>query len=165
MIADMERDDGKGVRVAFVPPVFLSAFYAPPTRAGLDFLFDCEREWVADLPHFCAIAFVDLRVGKEMPSDARARAKEITEQFGDRMLCTITVVEGTGFFPALVRSVLAGIQLLSRSSSAMYVTPNLEDALERVHAVAAPRGLVIDDAAVAAAAARMLAAPASTRTA
>jgi hypothetical protein len=125
-------DDGEGMRCAFAGGVFVSFIYAAPTLARMNFLFENESRWTAGHERFSAISIVDPRVGREMTSDARARAKEITEAMRGKMVVSCIVIEGTGFFPALVRSVLAGIQLMSSKKVTAYVTTNTDDALSHV---------------------------------
>jgi hypothetical protein len=147
--ADSEfADDGEGMRCAFASGVFVSFIYAAPTRARMDFLFEHESRWTAPLQQFSAISIVDPRVGKEMTSDARARAKEITEAMRGKMIVSCIVIEGSGFFPALVRSVLAGIQLMSSRKVTAHVTTHLDDALAHVVTAHAAAGVPIDPMAV-----------------
>jgi hypothetical protein len=126
----MFEDDGTGVRLAYGGYVFVSFWYGPPTVERLDFLFDHERRWVDRVEKFSAISIVDPKVGKEMTSEARKRAAEITEFFKEKMVSSSTVVTGTGFFPAMVRSVMAGIQLMSSRKIKWHVASEVDDALQ-----------------------------------
>lgn len=141
-------DDGSGVRLACAGGVFLSFFYGPPTVERLDFLFEHEKRLVADAPRFSSISVVDPRVGREMPSDARHRARDITQYFNERMVASCTVVQGSGFFPAMVRSVLAGIQLLSSRKVSWHVASSPEEAVQFVKGVHDSGKLAIDVDAV-----------------
>jgi hypothetical protein len=145
-MSDLAMQDGGGVRVGFTKNIFVSFFYAPPTVERLEWLFDHEKRAVGAMT-FSAIAFVDPRVGKEMTSDARKKAKEIADYWVDRMAASVTVVQGTGFFPAMVRSVLAGVQLLSERKIAWHVAGDGEDAIAFVKGVHAKRAMPFDEAA------------------
>jgi hypothetical protein len=137
-------DDHVGVRIAFAGNVFVSFFYGPPTVERLNFLFENETRWVANAKYFSAVSIIDPRTGKDMPASARTRAKEITQALTGRMLASATVVEGTGFFPALVRSVTAGIQIFSDRQVKWNVSTNTEDALAFIVALHTKLGVEVD---------------------
>lgn len=144
-------DDGNGVRVAFGGNVFVSFFYGPPTAQRLGWLFENESRWIADVPRFSAISIIDPRTGREMSAEARARAKEITQALNGRMVASCTVVEATGFFAAVVRSVIAGVQIFSDRRTAWNVLTNTEDALSFIQGAHAKESAPFDlDAARAA---------------
>ena len=68
------------------------------------------------------------------------------------MIASVTVVEGNGFFPAMVRSVIAGIQLFSkRSALKLHVAGDIEAAVTLAKATASQHDLTVDVAAVTAA--------------
>jgi hypothetical protein len=138
------EDDGSGIRVAFGGHVFASCFYGPPTVERLNFLFEHEKRWVSSLPKFSSIAVVDPRIGKEMNGEARKRAAEIAGHFKDKMAASITVVPGTGFFPAMVRSVMAGIQLMSDRKIKWHIANDTADALRFVEDVHTQQKLPLD---------------------
>lgn len=148
-------DDHVGVRLAYAGNVFTSFFYGPPTVERLNFLFDNEMRWLDGVPRFSAISIIDPRTGKDMPANARARAKEITQALTGRMLASATVVEGTGFFPALVRSVTAGIQIFSDRQVKWNVSTSTDDALAFVAELHTKLGVPVDADAARAAIARV----------
>jgi hypothetical protein len=136
-------DDGTGLRAAFAGNVYMSFFYGAPTVERLNFLFEHESRCVAGLSSFSAISVVDPRTGRDMSKEARKRASEISLALKGRMLASVTVVEGAGFFPALVRSVLAGIQIFSDREIVWHVSTSTDDALDFVVALHEKRGAPI----------------------
>lgn len=149
-------DDHGGVRCAFAGNVFSCFFYGPPTVARLNFLFENETRWVANVKRFSAISIIDPRTGIDMPADARTRAKEISQALAGHMLASCTVVEGTGFFPALVRSVTAGIQIFSDRQVKWHVSSSTDDALAFIANLHGKLGVPVDENAARASIARVM---------
>lgn len=141
-------DDGSGVRISYAGGVFMNLFYGPPTKERLDWLFAREQQLIGATPKFSSISIIDPRVGKEMPSDARQRAKEITDHWDGRMIASCTVIGGTGFFAALVRSVTMGILFVSARKLAWHVTSDVDEAVRFVADVHAKERVAIDAGAV-----------------
>lgn len=118
----------QGIGLALSGSVFINMLYGPPTAALLDELVLVQRKEMTTGRH-AILTLIDPRVGKEMPAAARLRAKEISDEMEPYTMCNCFVVIGTGFFAAMVRSVVAGIQLFSSQKHPWKVTSGIDEAL------------------------------------
>jgi hypothetical protein len=139
------EDDGSGVRCTWVKPAFCIYFYGPPTKERIEFMFEHEKRWVGTA-RFNAITIVDIRAGKEINAEARQRAKEISEHWATQQLVSVTVVEGSGFFPALVRGVVASVQLLSKAARMdIRVAATVDEAVKLCAKASQTEGITFDE--------------------
>ena len=107
------HDDGQGVRVVWLEPVFVSVFYGKPTVAALDFLVSIQSKAIGSEGPFANITILSPSLGLEMPADARKRAQEIQNETSDRRVANVSLLLGTGFFAAIARNIIAGVQMLA----------------------------------------------------
>lgn len=111
-----------GLAIATCGPVFVNLFYAPPTVQRLDELVKYQRALVERVPRHAVLSLVDPGVGREMGDDARRYARGLNDEMAPYTMGHCFVVLGSGFFAAMARSVIAGIQLLSRTKAPWRVT-------------------------------------------
>lgn len=107
---------------------FVNIWYAPPTAARLDVLFGHQRAYADRVGRHVVLSIVDPRVGREMGDDARKRARVISAEFDDLVIAHCFVILGTGFFSAMARSIVTGIQILSRPKNEWRVVADWREA-------------------------------------
>ena len=118
------QDEDLGI--AKCGPVFITMLYAPPTVDRIERIAVVQRLEMKTSKH-AVLTIIDPRVGKEMHADARHHAKKVSNEMEPFTLCMSFVVIGTGFFAAMVRSVVAGIQLLTNQKHPWKVNSGLEE--------------------------------------
>ena len=79
---------------------------------------------------FPTLTWVLPEAGYSMDNDARIAAAEVTQAFERAILAQATLIEGTGFQAATVRAIVAGLDLMSRTSGARKVFSDLTAAVE-----------------------------------
>jgi hypothetical protein len=119
----------RGLALATCGRVFIDAFYAPPTVARLDELYRHERALVDRVGRHAVLSIIDPGVGKEMGDDARKRARAISLEMEEHTIGHAFIVLGNGFFAAMARSIIAGIQLVSRTKAPWRVTSDANDGI------------------------------------
>jgi len=126
---DVRGADG-GIVCACWGPVFLPLFLRGGTLASLDLMDRVEGELVAEHPRqVTVIALVPQFDFEAMPPGVREKSTEMFAKYKGDLIGTATVVGGSGFFPSLIRSVVSGAALLSRSRVPQKSFARVEDAL------------------------------------
>lgn len=77
-----------------------------------------------------AITVLEPQVSLRMPDEARTASTELQRRWDEQMKCSGYLVEGSGFLPAAVRTMTAGMALFTRSSAPIKVfgdAPTLAD--------------------------------------
>lgn len=62
-----------------------------------------------------SITVIESGISMRMPDDARDASTKLQKKFADQMKCSAYFVEGSGFLPAAVRTMTAGMALITRS--------------------------------------------------
>jgi hypothetical protein len=78
---------------------------------------------------FPTLTWVLPQAGDSMDSDARNAATEVSEELDRWILAEATLIVGTGFRAATARAIVAGLDLVSRSSSVKKVFADLPEAV------------------------------------
>jgi hypothetical protein len=151
-------DDGQGLRAAFVEPVFLNRLYAAPTIDRLRVLGEYERQFVKGRPgkRMAVLTIIDPHVGREITSEAREFAKQLNSEMDPHTVLMLFIVLGTGFFAAMVRSVIAGIQLFTKRPYTWRVVSDFDDGLRWLPEVLKRHDMSVDEQQLRAAAQRLL---------
>jgi hypothetical protein len=68
-----------------------------------------------------AITVLEPEISLRMPEDARAASTKLQQRWDEHMRCSGYLVEGTGFLPAAVRTMTAGMALFTRSKAPIRV--------------------------------------------
>lgn len=138
-----------GLALATCGRVFVNVFYAPPTLPRLEELYRHERALVDRVGRHAVLSIIDPGVGKEMGDDARKRARAISLEMEPHTIGHAFIVLGNGFFAAMARSIIAGIQLVSRTKAPWRVTSDPQDGVAFIVDLVraeGERGLAVDDA-------------------
>jgi hypothetical protein len=144
----LHQDEDIGAAVC--GPVFITEIYGPPTVERIDKIGVVQRREMTKAKH-AVVTIIDPRVGKEMSSEARHQAKKLSNEMEPHTLCMCFIVEGSGFFPAMVRSVVAGIQLLTNQKNPWKVVSGVDDGVKFLGTELAKRQLAFDTAELVAA--------------
>ena len=78
-------------------------------RAISDLLLSCEGQG------YGSITVIEPTLSMRMPDDAREASTALQRRWGTEMKCSAYLVEGSGFLPAAVRTMTAGMALVTRS--------------------------------------------------
>jgi hypothetical protein len=95
--------------------VLIARWHAVPTPDKMRALRVHVRALVARVGTFSAINFFEARDATGIPDDARQEVVVTQREFDAAQECLATVIEGGGFWAATVRSVAAGMALVSRT--------------------------------------------------
>jgi hypothetical protein len=68
-----------------------------------------------------SITVLEPQVSLRMPDDARDASTQLQRRWDDHMRCSGYLVEGSGFLPAAVRTMTAGMALFTRSKATIRV--------------------------------------------
>lgn len=68
-----------------------------------------------------SITVIEPTVSMRMPDEARDASTALQRKYADEMKCSAYLVEGTGFLPAAVRTMTAGMALVTRAKYAIKV--------------------------------------------
>jgi hypothetical protein len=137
-----------GLALATCGRVFVNAFYAPPTVARLEELHRHQRAMVDRVGRHAVLSVIDPGVGKEMGDDARKRARAISLDMEPFTVGHSFIVLGNGFFAAMARSIIAGIQLVSRTKAPWRVTSDANDGITFIVDQVRQDGGTVDEAAL-----------------
>jgi hypothetical protein len=103
------------VTVAVYGPVLLTHWYAPPDVPSLQQLLATQARWLAESQaKLGAVTVVDPSAGHLLSPEARRLAVQGQNAARDRVVAIASVVPGSGFRAAIVRSVITGVAVLSR---------------------------------------------------
>lgn len=137
-----------GLALATCGRIFVDVFYAPPTVARLDELHRHQRALVDRVGRHAVLSIIDPGVGKEMGDDARKRARAIALEMEPHTIGHSFVVLGNGFFSAMARSIIAGIQLVSRAKAPWRVTSDPNDGITFIIDLVRAEGGTVDEDAL-----------------
>lgn len=120
-----------GLVAAHFGPLFLPLFLDNATVATLDVM---EREEEALIRRvqpdkITVVALVPEFGTKEMPAGVRRKSGELFARFSPHLLGAGTVIGGSGFFASLIRSVVAGAAIVSRSRVPQKAFSRVDDAI------------------------------------
>jgi hypothetical protein len=118
--------DADGLHIGTFDRVFISGWYAPPTVERLAQLAELQRSFTRSIGPHAVFSLIDPRVGREMNADSREASKKISDEMKEHTLAMVFVVMGSGFFAATARSVISGIQWLSRPPYPSEVTSDVD---------------------------------------
>lgn len=106
---------GRDYRIALWRQAYVVDFRDTPTKEGLDSAVRCKREALAANPD--GVVVLNLLLGdKPLPSaEVRDYAEQKQSEDLEGVLAHATVVTGEGFRAGALRSILAGLYLVSRS--------------------------------------------------
>jgi hypothetical protein len=71
-----------------------------------------------------AITVLEPGISLRMPDEARDASTQLQRRWDDHMKCSGYLVEGSGFLPAAVRTMTAGMSLFTRSKAVIKVFPD-----------------------------------------
>jgi hypothetical protein len=148
------QDDA--IAIASCGPLFINVFYGPATVARIEELGRHQRDHVKRMRRHAVLSLIDPGVGKEMGDDARKAARALSDEMVPHVAAHCFVVLGTGFFAALARSVIAGVQLLTRSKGPWRVTSDATEGLAFLAGILRSEGISVDEVAATALVERML---------
>jgi hypothetical protein len=106
--------DDDVLRLATWRSVVVARWYAPPNAAYMRDMREKLRPFVAERGAFGAINVVDIRDVGTLPEDARHEVALTQRSFEGTQRALATVIRGTGFWSATVRSLASGLAILSR---------------------------------------------------
>jgi hypothetical protein len=143
--------DLESMRIASFGPVHVVCYFATPTVQGLRTSHACHRKLIAhEKVPTSVLSIVDGTFA--LPdSEVRELGSSLFKEVATSMRCSANVVLGSGFRVAALRSVLAGIYLVSRSPCP---TKAFADIASAAHWVADMHDGAIDARALATAVAR-----------
>jgi hypothetical protein len=94
----------------------LMLIHAPPDKADMELARAALRTMSTRFTSgFPTLTWVLESAGFSMPADARRAASEITGEFDQHNRARATLIEGDGFGASAVRSIVAGIDMVSRA--------------------------------------------------
>lgn len=106
--------------------IWVMAMFATPTKADMLLARPALEVMAKECPKgFPTLTWVLPEAGYRMDHDARQAASDVTKEFDALVLAQATLIEGTGFQAAAVRAIIAGIEVMSRSSGATKVFADL----------------------------------------
>lgn len=102
---------------ASAPGVLITTWSGSVTPALIKSLERVIRRLVTSSPdgRYSAITVIEPTVSVRFEEDARAQSAALQRHFASHMRCQAYLVEGVGFLPALVRTVTAGMHLMTKS--------------------------------------------------
>jgi hypothetical protein len=108
--------------------VLVARWKRVPTPAQMRSVRRAIRGVVSRSGEFAAINFVEARNATALPDDVRDEIAATQREFDHQQRALATVVEGTGFWAATVRSVAVGLALMSRTRFPQRVFGRSDDA-------------------------------------
>lgn len=90
-------------------------FRASPTIAELDVIAAEQRKLVAERGHVSQLIVIYTSAISKVSDEVKQRGIEMERNLGDKHLGAATIVVGKGLTATIVRSILAGYDLLSQS--------------------------------------------------
>ena len=117
--------------MAFVEPVVINRLYAAPTVPRIEALAAYERKIVKARPgkKMAIVSIIDPLVGRDISAETRDHVKKVNAEMDPHTAMMLFIVLGEGFFAAMVRSVIAGIQLFTKRPYTWRVVSDLDEGL------------------------------------
>ena len=103
--------------IAWAPGLLLSAWAGRVTPGRIAALERALPRLVRASPdgRYCAITVIEPTVSMRFEDDARELSAGLQRRWNDHMICQGYLVEGSGFLPATVRTLTAGLHLVNRA--------------------------------------------------
>ena len=119
---------GEGLGLVVVGPVIVQCWTANLAVDPLVAVLDAERALLRAFPSGIATLLL-MRKQRFIPpaGEARRLLGEIEREIAPRMLAMALVIEGSGMVVAAARTLIAGLQLVSRSSYPSSISSTLND--------------------------------------
>lgn len=108
--------DHPRMRIATADDVVVALWLAPPSAEDMKEMRKVIRPFVAGRSTFGALNLIDIDHVAPLDNEAREAMAETQREFEGRQLGLANVIGGEGFMAAAVRSVAAGVALVSRVS-------------------------------------------------
>lgn len=90
------------------------------------------RDLTLGAGHYASITVVERSISMRMSEEARDASTSLQRKWGEAMRCSAYLVEGDGFLPAAVRTMTAGMALVTRSPYPVRVFRDLPSCAEWV---------------------------------
>ncbi len=117
---------GSGVLYGECAGVFVMVLFAPPTAEDMNLARPALRAMAERCPAgFPTLTWVLAGAGNTMDPEARAAATDVAAELAPWILSEATLIVGTGFRAAAVRTIVAALDVMSRSASPKKVFADL----------------------------------------
>lgn len=117
---------GAGVLYGACAGIWVMILFAEPTVTDMRLARPSLRTMSRRHPlGFPTLTWVLPEAGVSMENEARKTAAQITDEYAKAIVANATLIEGTGFRAATVRTIVAGLDMMSRSASAKKVFAEL----------------------------------------
>lgn len=113
-----ELERGTTALYGSVGGIWVMIVFAKPTKADMLLARPALAAMTKASPKgFPTLTWILREAGLSMDNDARDAASAVTNEFGKQIVAQATIIELEGFQGATVRAIVAGMDLMSRSSS------------------------------------------------
>ncbi len=124
-------DRTDGIVTAHWGPLYLPLFLDSASMASLSVMDREEGALLRRHPDgITVITLVPELPLAAMPSDVRAKVAEMFGRYAPSLRGAATVIAGSGFFPSLIRSIVSGAALASRSRVPQKSFSRIDDAID-----------------------------------
>lgn len=119
-----------GFCVAHGGPLIVPIWTRTATAEHVDLVANVQREVLQEFPKFIVLTIIRAKLSMSVRDDVRERSRANVDEFGDRTVRSVMVVEEGGLRASFFRSVVTGVYFLSRNSKSQKVSTTIEDGLD-----------------------------------
>jgi hypothetical protein len=126
-----ELERGAAVRYGDARGIWVMVLHGKPTKADMLLARPALAAMSKRAPGgFPTLTWVLPEAGLSMDNDARTEAAQVTNDYSKAIVAQATLIELSGFQGATVRAIVAGLDMMSRSSSPKKVFGELAPAID-----------------------------------
>ncbi len=119
-----------GFCVAYGGPLIVPIWTRTATAEHVDLVADVQRHVLREFPKFIVLTIIRAKLSMSVHEDVRERSRANVDEFGDRTVRSVMVVEEGGLRASFFRSVVTGVYFLSRNSKSQKVSTSIDDGLD-----------------------------------
>ncbi len=119
-----------GFCVAHVGPLVVPIWTRTATAEHVELIGEAQRDVLRDHPKFMVLSIIRAALSMSVDDDVRERSRANVDEFGERTVRSVLVVEGGSIRASFFRSVITGVYFLSRSSASQRVFSTIDDGLD-----------------------------------
>ncbi|MCR9160725.1 MAG: hypothetical protein ACE37F_20565 [Nannocystaceae bacterium] len=118
-----------GFCVAYGGPLIVPVWTRTATAEHVDLVADAQRQLLREFPKFVILTVIRAKLSMSVNDDVRERSRANVDEFGERTVRSVMVVEEGGLRASFFRSVVTGVYFLSRNSKKQRVCTSIDDGL------------------------------------
>ncbi len=124
------RSERPGFCVAHGGPLIVPIWTRTATAEQVDLVADVQRHVLREFPKFVVLTIIRAELSMSVPDDVRERSRANIDEFEDRSVRNVMIVEEGGLRASFFRGVVTGVYFLSRKTKSQKVATSIDEGLD-----------------------------------